>query len=317
MLARPLVATLFALAGTLAHAQTIDPETVVASRGEVKLTVADVDAKVRSMPPEIQEGFLLDPDRMARLIDAMLLTMQLARAAEARGEHETAEFAQDLALQRTELLSRRAVTAYMAEQPEPRVESLARERFLSDPEKFRPAPHIEVRHILFHTDGREEAKAKAAAEEFLADLAKGADFAELAKAYVERFGDDALTEQFSNPDTSRLDTKFAATLMTLRKAGDVAGPIRSRFGWHVVRLDAYQPFDIPPFEQVKAGLIKKLADEKLADVRASYLASFSKLDTQINGDAIRALPTRYAPDLKAPVTTPAAPPAAAEAPPAD
>lgn len=302
MLLRSLAVTLLLVASSQTDAQALEGDTVVASRGGATLTVADVDAKVRSMPPEIRKGYLLDPDRMARLIDSMLLTFQLAKIAEAAGEEQSPEFARDLALQRAELLSRRAVDAHMSGLPEPRVEMLARERYLSDPEKFRPAPHIEVRHILFLTDGREEAKAKEAAEAFLAEVKGGAKFAELAKSYVERFGEDALTEQLVNPDTSRLDSRFATSLMTLRKAGDIAGPIRSRFGWHVVTLDAYEVFDIPPFEQVKAGLVSQLIEEKRTDLRADYIASFSKQETAINGDAIRLLSTRYAPELQQPPT---------------
>ena len=59
-----------------AHAQLVDP--VVASRGGVDLRLSEVDAKVRTMPPDVQAGYTQEPDRIARLPE---LTSATARAA--------------------------------------------------------------------------------------------------------------------------------------------------------------------------------------------------------------------------------------------
>lgn len=306
----PLLAcSALAIASNL-HAEELQRDAVIATRGDVSLTIADVDAKVRSMPEEIRKGYLLDPDRMARLIDSTLLTLQLAREAERAGLQESADFADDLALQRAELLSRRAIDKFMSEVPAPAVEALARERYLVDPEPYRPSPSLEIRHMLFYTDGRDEERAKQGAEEFLAEVKAGGEFLKVVEKFIERFGDDATSEQLINPDTGRLDTRFAASLSQLRKTGDVVGPIRSRYGWHVVLLEKYETFDLPAFDEVKDRIVNQLRGEQLAAERARYVASFSKIDTEINGDAIRILPLRYAPDLQnaSPPTSPLASP---------
>jgi peptidyl-prolyl cis-trans isomerase C len=287
------LAILFALVATPVLAQTIQPATEVAKRGGVVLTVADIDAKVRSMPADLQAEYLDDPDRMSRLIDTMLLTKQLALAAEQRGMHQSPDFAADMELQRTELLSRKQMQAYIAEVKVPDFERIARERYLANPESFQTKPRVDLSHILISVGGRDEEEAKELAEAALAEARGGREFTELVMEYSDEPGKATSGGLIQNADSAKLDPQFAAALASLDQPGDLVGPVRSRFGYHVVRLERYDAPVQLSFDSVKLKLINEIREGYLAQQRSRYLVSLSSQGFDLNGDAIRELPARY------------------------
>lgn len=267
---------------------------VVAGRGGVELSVAEIDAKVRSMPPELRSGYLADPELAARLIDGMLIAKQVAALARSEGLHEDPEHVADLALMEVEMLSGRHLRRKMDALAIPDFEPLARERYLADPEAFRPAAHVDLRHVLIPTDGRDDAEAKAVAQAIYDRTTGGEDFAAVIEEFAQREGQGLSSSVLSRPDASRMETAFASAVLSLQQVGDMAGPVRSRFGYHVIRLERYETLPIPPFEEVKNGQIKSMRERFLTDERTRYLGDLSKQETSLNNEVIQGLPARYA-----------------------
>jgi len=304
---RLLAAACLAFAPTL-FAQALQPEplaeNVVARRGGVELTQFDIDVRVRTLPPELRAGYMTESDRASRMIDSTLLSKQLAKFAQEQKLDQRHDFIAELALARTELLSRYAIEQHMANATLPNVESLAYERYLADPSAFRPKPRIDVSHILISTDGKEEAAAKALAEEAYARAMAGEDFIALAQHYG---GKDAGIPTIQNLDFTRMDPKFSLAVGELDKPGDITGPVRTQFGYHVIRLDLYQEFPIPPYEDVKEPLMKELLAAARDKIKNDFLGSFSKLPTDLNDAAVQGLKERYLPGGEADVSQPLKP----------
>jgi peptidyl-prolyl cis-trans isomerase C len=277
----------------LASAATdADASRVVASRGGVELLVADVDAKIRSMPPDLQEGYLTEADRVARLIDSLLLTKQLAHEAERNALDQDPEFRGDLALKRAELLAARQVQHHFAAQADPDIEALAHERYLASPEQYRRPPKISLRHILISTEQQDDEAARALAEEALRRARAGEDFVALVREYDP--SPDAAERSFiGDVDVRRLDRGFAAALRELKDPGDITGPAKSRFGYHVIRLEKVEVFDVPPFEQLREEIGKGLMAEARTAAKNRYLSRFSQLETDIDYEVLATLPQRY------------------------
>lgn len=279
---------------------------MVAQRGGVRLTVADVDAKIASMPPEMRADYLNDPERMSRMIDAMLLTKQIAIAAEQARLDDTPEFRRDMELARVEILSRNQIERTIASADLPNLERAAKEKYLGSPDLYRPEPRIDVRHILIPTDGKDEESAKQTALEALQRAQAGEDFVALVNEYA---GGDAASPSaglLERLDPKNLDPVFAKALAQFKAEGEVIGPVRSRFGYHVIKLERYQRFDQPPFDEVKDRIIDALRAEFRAAERTRYLRGFSQLPVELNDAAIQSLPGRYVQTAQA-GATPTAP----------
>jgi peptidyl-prolyl cis-trans isomerase C len=288
------VVPLLSLTALQGQAQELSVDTVVAERGGVALTVGEVDAKIRSMPPEMRGGFMADPQRMGEMIDKMLLTEQVAAQAQKEGLQNDPDLLADLELVRIEMLAARQIQRNTQRTAIPNFELLAHERYLSDPGKHAPAPRIDLRHVLVSTDGHLEAESKALSEEIFKRAKAGEDLSELADEYIEKKGDWVSTQLLERADASRFDNNFVAAMSVLEKQGDLAGPVRSKYGWHVIRLEKYETYPPPPYEEVKAKLVEELRGKYLSDERTRYLSSLTHDETRLVHEVIGQLPARYA-----------------------
>jgi peptidyl-prolyl cis-trans isomerase D len=155
-------------------------------------------------------------------------------------------------------------------------------RYMQDEQ--RQASHI---LILFGDDddaAREEAKA------LTARVQAGESFADLAKQYskdtltANRGGDLGLTLK------SQLSDALSDAIFSMRE-GDIRGPVRSDFGFHVVKLDRIVAGGPLPLEQVRAELERELRDRQ-ADAEFRELenavsnAMFEALDIDAIGEAV-------------------------------
>ncbi len=137
-------------------------------------------------------------------------------------------------------------------------------------EEFREVARRKARHILMKVRPEAKpddvAKAKNKAEGLLRRLRDGEDFAALAK----KFSDDpnaADGGKLGAVARGELDPAFEKALFAM-KAGEVKGPVKTPFGFHIIRLDAIEPERLRPLSEVKASLMDGLrAARAAADAR--------------------------------------------------
>jgi peptidyl-prolyl cis-trans isomerase D len=127
--------------------------------------------------------------------------------------------------------------------------------------RYTLAEQRHARHILIQVAANADAKADAAAlkkaQELLAQVRKGADFAELAKKNSDDLGSAAQGGDLGFADPGIFEKPFGDALTNM-KAGEVSDPVRTKYGYHIIRLDAIQP-----------ARIKTLADSR-AEIEADY-----------------------------------------------
>jgi peptidyl-prolyl cis-trans isomerase C len=114
---------------------------------------------------------------------------------------------------------------------------------------------VHARHILVET----EDEAKAIAEE----LKKGADFAELAKKKSKDPGaSDGGDLGFFTKD--QMVPEFSAVAFAL-EPGKISDPVKSQFGWHIIKVEEKRNRKAPDFEQVKAQIETYVTRKAQAD----------------------------------------------------
>jgi len=135
-------------------------------------------------------------------------------------------------------------------------------------ERFKREEEVQASHILLKVEkDTSEADAKAqeakAKDIFKKAKAKGADFAALATEFSEgptqsRGGDlGFFSRKRMVPAFS--DAAFKA------KTGDVIGPIKTEFGYHIIKVTDRRPEQTTPFEEVKAEIVRNLERKELRD----------------------------------------------------
>lgn len=152
-----------------------------------------------------------------------------------------------------------------------------RARYERDAKRYEQPESVAARHILVAvapTANEEEvALAEAKAADILARLQAGADFAEEAKRSSDDPSNKDRGGDLGSFPRGRMDKAFEDAAFGA-EIGKLVGPVRSQFGFHVIRVDRHEAERTIPLDQVSEVIRKTLVSEKaqrLAEARANAL----------------------------------------------
>ena len=118
-------------------------------------------------------------------------------------------------------------------------------------------------HILIEVNDKlNEAQAKAKVEEIQQRLAKGEDFAALAKAFSQDPGSSSKGGDLGYAGKGVYDPAFEKALYDLKK-DQVSGPVRSDYGWHLIKLLGVEAPSVPSFASLKDKLTHELKSQQV------------------------------------------------------
>ena len=134
-------------------------------------------------------------------------------------------------------------------------------------DKARGSLEYNASHILVKDE--EEAKA------ILGDLEAGKEFEALAKEHsIGPTGKNGGNLNWF--DLGTMVPEFSTALMVLSE-GDISQPVKTKFGWHLIKLNKTREKQVPELKEVRAQLVQNLRQKKLND----YLSSLTE-NSEIN-----------------------------------
>jgi peptidyl-prolyl cis-trans isomerase D len=121
-----------------------------------------------------------------------------------------------------------------------------------------------ARHIVISVNNDDDASALKQAESVAAEARSGKDFAELAKKYssdatANDGGDLGFVQKQDFPGPLG-ETLFAMNV------GDVSAPVKSQFGYHILKLEQIQAGEAKPFADVRAELDSQYRQDQAAEL---------------------------------------------------
>jgi peptidyl-prolyl cis-trans isomerase D len=119
------------------------------------------------------------------------------------------------------------------------------------------------RHILIPL-GKDDAAAQKQAQDVLAQAKAGKDFAALAKQYSQDPGSADKGGDLGWADRNQFVGPFADALFSMN-VGELRGPVKTQFGYHIIRLDEVQPGKTKPFDSVRSELESELKRNAASD----------------------------------------------------
>ena len=102
-------------------------------------------------------------------------------------------------------------------------------------QQYSTPEQVRASHILLKTEGKDDAAVKKQAEELLAKVKAGADFAELAKKYSE---DEASKAKGGDLDFFRkgqMVPEFDKAAFAM-KPGEISDLVKTQFGYHIIKV---------------------------------------------------------------------------------
>lgn len=126
------------------------------------------------------------------------------------------------------------------------------------------ATEYHARHILV----KDEAEAK----KLIADLGKKAKFEDLAKKYSKDPGSAKKGGDLNWADPSSFVKEFSDAMVALKKGEMTKTPVKTKFGWHIIKLEDSRPMQFPPFDSVQDQLRKELQQKRAREAIAAARA---------------------------------------------
>lgn len=230
-----------AMALCLAGAATAEetgpgPETVVATVNGTEIKLGHMILAREALPPQYQQlpNDVLFKGILDQLVEQVLL-------AEAYGAEDPARIRIALENERRAMLASETVRSIVSTAVS---ESALEEAYKARYADAEPSREYNASHILVETE--DEAKV------IIAELGEGADFAELAKTKsTGPSGPSGGELGWFGP--GMMVAPFEEAVILLDK-GKVSAPVKTRFGWHVIKLNDTRLAEAPSMEEVRAEL---------------------------------------------------------------
>lgn len=211
-------------------------------------------------------GQKVGPEVQAQAKDQVVLREIFTQEAERQGIAASADYRAQMELARQGILIRELFDNFKKQHPVSDAEAKA------EYDKFKAqltGTEYRARHILV----ADEAEAKALIEQIKA----GASFEELAKKHSKDPGSGA---QGGDLDFAKADAyvpEFGQALTQLKKGEVTAVPVKTQFGWHIIKLEDTREAEFPAFDDVKAQIVQRLEQVKLAQYQ-EQLRNAAKTD---------------------------------------
>ena len=98
----------------------------------------------------------------------------------------------------------------------------------------------------------------------IADIKKGASFEDLAKKASKDPGSGANGGDLDWAAANSYVPEFSAAMVKLDKGGLTDAPVKSQFGFHIIRVDDIRDAKLPALEEVKPQIAQQLQQQKLS-----------------------------------------------------
>lgn len=198
-------------------------------------------------------GRPVTPEMQGQLREEVVTREIFMQEAEKRGLATSDDFKTQMELARQTIMIRALFADYQKANPVTDADMKA------EYDKFAAAnggKEFKARHILVEKESEAVA--------IIGSLKKGAKFDDIAKKQSKDTGSGAKGGDLDWANPASYVPEFSAALLKLSKGQTTDTPVKTQFGYHVIRVDDIRTAKLPAFEEVKPQINQQLTQQKLA-----------------------------------------------------
>lgn len=244
-------------APTTATVQQPAPDSVVAKVGDETITESDIGFAAEDLNAELSK--IPAAQRKPFLVSVLVDMKIMAQAARAANMQDTEIFKRRLSYLEDRSLRRAYFSEKVATQVTPDSIKAAYDKMVA---AFKPVEQVHARHILVATE--EEAKA------IRAEIEGGKPF-EVAAMEKSTDGSAKNGGDLGYFSKGQMVPEFETAAFAL-KVGDISQPVKSQFGWHLIKVEDKRMSSPPPMAQIA----QQLQQQAMVD---AFNADMAKLRT--------------------------------------
>jgi parvulin-like peptidyl-prolyl isomerase len=303
------IAVLLAMLACLpAHAQDAGDD-VVAKIGATEVRLSDLRRLLDAQPKEVRDPLLATPQALDRLVRTEVFRRALVAEAKARGWDKRADVAAQMERAREQAL----LSSYMGEIARPPADYPTEQDltavYNANQAEFTVPRQFRVSQIFVAVPKdapRAEAdRLKKKVDDIVARLqARDADFARFAQANSDHKPSAAQGGDLGWLGEREMIPEMKAVIPPMAK-GEVAKPVKTEQGWHIVKLVDLKPQSVRPLSEVRAQLVPVLRQRRAQELERKYLDELvDRTPVAVNEIALGKLrtPAATAPTTPAPNT---------------
>ncbi|WP_280192087.1 foldase protein PrsA [Delftia sp. PS-11] len=210
-------------------------------------------ARAEALKQQIeQSGRPVTPDLEAQIKEEVIAREIFMQEANRRGLANSAAYKQQMELARQTILIRALFDDFVAKNKVTEAEAKAEyDKFVA----ANAGKEYKASHILVESEDRAKA--------IIAEVKGGKKFEDIAKKESKDPGSGARGGDLDWANPKSYVPEFTEALVKLDKGGMTQAPVKSQFGWHVIRLDDVRQAELPKFEEVKPQIEQQLQQQKL------------------------------------------------------
>ncbi|MEI6382303.1 MAG: peptidylprolyl isomerase [Betaproteobacteria bacterium] len=200
-----------------------------------------------------RSGRPITPEIEAQIKEEVIAREIFMQEAQKRGLDATDDFKTQMELARQTLLIRELFGEFQKKNP------VTEEDIKAEFDKFVAAnsgKEFRARHILVEKE--DQAKA------IIASLKKGGKFEEIAKKQSKDPGSGANGGDLDWASPGNYVKEFSEAMVALKKGQLTEKPVKSQFGFHIIKLEDVRDVQLPKFEDVKPQIAQQLGQSKLS-----------------------------------------------------
>ena len=210
-------------------------------------------ARVDALAEQVKRsGRPVTPEMQGQLKEEIIAREIFVQEAQARGLDATDDYKNQMELTRQSILIRELFTDFQKKNP------VTDEEIKAEYDKFaatNAGKEYRARHILVEKE--DQAKA------IIARLKKGGKFEDIAKKESKDPGSGANGGDLDWASPGNYVKEFADALLTLTKGKTTETPVKTQFGYHIIRLEDVRDPQLPKLEDVKPQIAQQLTQQKL------------------------------------------------------
>jgi peptidyl-prolyl cis-trans isomerase C len=220
-------------------------------------------ARVEMLQQQLAKaGRPVSPQMQDQLKDEVIAREIFLQEAQKRGLDASDDYKAQMELARQTILIRELFADWQKNNPVTDAE------IKGEYDKFVAAnggKEFKARHILVEKE--DEAKA------IIANLKKGQKFEDIAKKQSKDPGSGANGGDLDWATAASYVPEFAEAMIKLKKGETTQAPVKSQFGWHVIRVDDIRDATLPKLEELRPQIAQQLQQQKLAQFQDSLRKS--------------------------------------------
>lgn len=249
--------------------QPAPDDEILISGDRVQITRSDLERYLEvRVPQEQRAAVLARPDAIRQLLSQLYITRTLASEARDLADLDKEALQWRIDLERDRVLRDALIDLRVAERAaNAQWDELAREHYTANRETYEVPERVRVSHVLIEATDRGQDEARALAEELVRRAEAGEDFAELAKTYSDDPSAASNSGDLGFFEQGQMVPEFEQAAFALSREGEIAGPVESQFGFHVIRFVERQEQRLRPFDDVRESIIRDLRTRQAATIR--------------------------------------------------